>query len=373
MKLLFVALTKHQYRYFIKLSGHLKADCKILFFPSLSLDLKALFSNSGLDTEKIKMNKFKEVEIKYSNPLVRQLYKLFLKVQIPLVIAATTKALRRFDPDCVVLWNGKKFHQAIVATLAEKYGKRRLFFENGLLPDTTQMDFQGVNAANSVPRDIQFYQSLHIEDSCVLPEKLQVRKRKKSSIKMLYENSLPAHYIFVPFQVAYDTQIMQHSPWIKDMYVFFDLICEMAQKSGLHFVIKEHPSDRVSDYSSLYQRLPENVSFSEENTQKLIENSDAVMTINSTVGIEGLLFQKRVIVLGEAFFAIEGIVKTAHNKETLYTILKNLNNWELERDLVERFLKYLYCIYLVPDSWKTPSPRHYQVIQERLEKELKNV
>jgi capsular polysaccharide export protein len=368
MRLLFFAVTKHQYRYFKKLQAHLHAKSEVLFFPSPALSLRGFFKK-GIDTEDILSQKFRELDVKYQNRLIRWLYKRFLRLQVPFVIAAVSRAIEKYDPDFLLFWNGKKFHQAIALKVAHSYGKACAFFENGLLPDTTQFDFQGVNASNSVPREAAFYRSVQLPNSCTLPKRLQERKSKRE-MQRAHHEALPQRYIFVPFQVAYDTQIIQHSPWIKDMLLFFDLVCYLAQKSGYAFVIKEHPSDRVSDYSQLRKHAPDNIYFSQENTQRLIENADAIMTINSTVGIEGLLFKKRVIVLGEAFFAIEGIVKTAHNREKLLQIIKDLAQWQPDGALIENFLKYLQCVYLIPDNWRNPTQRHYDAIEKRLEERL---
>ncbi len=372
MRLLFVALTRHQYSYFKTLSEHLDATSRVLFLPSPSLSFRRLFA-PRIDTKQIVADKFREVDIKYRNPLLRRLYKIFLRLQIPLSAAAVERAIQKTDPDCVLLWNGKKFHQAIALQVARQHGRQCAFFENGLLPDTTQFDFKGVNASASVPRSVGFYRTLRLPGDCQLPRKLQARTPKRAEVPAASQEVLPEHYIFVPFQVAYDTQIVQHSPWISDMVAFFNLICTVAEASGRHFVIKEHPSDRVSDYTALRDRAPEHVHFSHANTQKLIENADAVVTINSTVGIEGLLFHKRVVVLGEAFFAIDGIVKTARSKEKLMEIIGNLDAWEPDRELIETFLKYLQCVCLVPGSWRNPTPRHYRAIETRLKERLRHV
>jgi capsular polysaccharide export protein len=74
----------------------------------------------------------------------------------------------------------------------------------------------------------------------------------------------------------------------------------------------------------------------------LIEKAGAIITINSSVGIESLLFYKKVITLGSAFYNIEGIVEHAENKNELENILKNLENYKLDKKLIENFLRYLY-------------------------------
>ncbi len=363
MKLLFFALTKRQYRYFKRLSINLNFKSKIIFFPSLKLDFNGLKLIKDIDTEAILDIKLKEIEIKYQNKIHRALYKILLQIEIPWVIMVIYRELKRFKPDYLVLWNGKKFHQALALEVAKSLNIKSIFFENGVLPNSTTMDFKGVNASNSIVRDIEFYRKLDYRD-IKLPKNLEVRVSKRK--REIFKTTLPKRYIFIPFQVAYDTQIIQHSPWIRDMFQFFELIEWLSKRIDIPFIIKEHPSDRVSDYSTLYKRVGKNIIFSSENTQILIENSLAVMTINSSVAIESLLFKKRVIVLGEAFFAIDGLVKTATSKEEILEILRDLESWKIDNQLIDNFLYYLYYDYLIPTNWREPNSKHYKAIRDRI-------
>jgi capsular polysaccharide export protein len=150
--------------------------------------------------------------------------------------------------------------------------------------------------------------------------------------------------------VDYDSQILLYSPWIEDMRALFNLIEEIAQYGDYHFILKEHPSSR-KNYEDLHQRGEKNDNIYFVNgysTQELIEKSSAVLTINSTVGIEALLFKKRVIVVGNAFYTIEGITKKAKDKTELIEIVECLNSWHVNEKLIENFLKYLYYEYLIP-------------------------
>ena len=363
MRLLFFALTKRQYRYFKKLSINLKFKSKIIFFPSLKLDLNGLKVIKDIDIKSILDIKFKEIEIKYSNKIHRALYKILLQIQIPWVIIVIYRELNRFKPDYLILWNGKKFHQALALEVAKYLNVKSIFFENGILPDTTTMDFKGVNASNSMVRDIEFYRELDYKD-IKLPKNLEIRVSNRK--REIFNTPIPKRYIFIPFQVAYDTQIIQHSPWIRDMFQFFDLIEWLANRIDISFVIKEHPSDRVSNYNKLYNRAGKNIIFSSENTQKLIENSLAVITINSSVAVESLLFKKRVIVLGEAFFAIDGLVKVATSKDEILEILNDLDSWQVDNRVVDNFLYYLYYEYLIPTNWREPNSKHYKAIRDRI-------
>ncbi len=363
MKLLFFALTKKQYRYFKRLSINLNFKSKIIFFPSLKLDLNGLKLIKNIDTKSILDIKLKEIEIKYQNKIHEALYKTLLQIQIPWTIMVIYRGLKRFNPDYLVLWNGKKFHQALALEVAKSLNIKSIFFENGLLPNSTTMDFKGVNASNSMVRDIEFYRKLDYKN-IKLPQNLEVRVSKRK--REIFKTSLPKRYIFIPFQVAYDTQIIQHSPWIRDMFQFFELIEWLSNRIDISFVIKEHPSDRVSNYTNLHKRASKNIIFSSQNTQRLIENSLAVMTINSSVAVESLLFKKRVIVLGEAFFAIDGLVKTANSKEEILEILKDLESWRVDNRVIDNFLYYLYYEYLIPENWREPNSKHYKAIRDRI-------
>ncbi len=363
MRLLFYSLTKSQYRYFKKLSNSLRLESRVIFFPSLNISLDGLKLLKKIDTKSILDIKIKEINIKYNSTIYKLLYKYLLKLQIPWVTMNIYKELKEYRPNYLVLWNGKKFHQALTLEVAKILDIKPIFFENGVLPNTTTMDFKGVNASNSLSKDIEFYKNLEYKDR-ELPKVLEIRVSKKE--KKEFNSKLPKRYIFIPFQVSYDTQIIQHSPWIEDMFELFDIVEYLSKRLDIVFIIKEHPSDRVSNYNSLYQKTDKNIRFSSENTQTLIENSLAVLTINSSVAMESLLFKKRVVVLGEAFFAINGIVKTALSKEEILRILKNIDSWIINKSLIDNFLYYLYYDYLIPTNWRRADSKHIKAIENRI-------
>ncbi|MEN8194537.1 MAG: hypothetical protein ABFS12_17085, partial [Bacteroidota bacterium] len=187
-----------------------------------------------------------------------------------------------------------------------------------------------------------------------LPKELVPRIGKGSQKFIGDKEGLPEKYIFVPFQVDYDTQVISHSHWIKDMRMLFGVIEKVSQNSEYHFVLKEHPSSGV-EYLDLYTRadLIPNVSFKNTySTQELIEKSLAVITINSTVGMESLLFHKKVIVLGDAFYNIEGITYEARDQKALLEIIDTIKVLTLDTKLIDNFLKYLYNDYLIPKNDK---------------------
>jgi len=248
MRLLFFAVTKQQYNYFQNLSNYLPYYSKVQFFSSLNLSFRGLSLLKNIDQKAILDTKYKEIEVKYSSKLQKYLYKKLLQFRLPWVVMMAFKVLNHYKPDYIIVWNGKKFYQEIVLEVAKILEVKPIFFENGVLPNSTTMDFMGVNASNSLPRDIEFYKKIAYKDIS-LPQTLEIRVSQKE--KKQFNTKLPKEYIFIPFQVTSDTQIIQHSPWIRDMFDFFGIIEWLAEQLDIVFIIKEHPSDRVSDYTPL--------------------------------------------------------------------------------------------------------------------------
>ena len=344
--ILYFAHNSHQEKYFKILSKNLPFKSKVI---------RVRFS--FCKTPKIDLSyKLKEIQNKSNNLF----YKEFIKFQAPLIYCFYKNQIKKYNPEAIAIWNGIKYPQFMLSNLAKELNIKTIFFENGFLPNTTQADCKGINALNSLPRNRKFYENLDYYKK-PLPDKLiprnPVRKLKGDEV------DLKRDYVFVPFQVNYDSQIIKFSPWIKSMEEFFNIINEIAADFNLDFIIKVHPSDKT-DYSNL--KTNKNVLFATNPTDELIKNAKAVITINSSVGIESLLFEKKVITLGDAFYNIEDIVKHAGNKNELIGILKNLNSWKIETKLIKNFLGYLYYEYLIPKSWKNPDEEHFKKLTNRI-------
>jgi len=252
--------------------------------------------------------------------------------------------------DYILLWNGGKYRQRIAIEIARIKKVKPLFYENGLLPNRMVLDRKGINFENSVPRNRAFFEAY--KNLQELPQTLIPRKAKNREKFQETAEKLPKNFIFVPFQVDSDTQIITNSDWIKNMRMLFSLIEKLSLSCDYNFVLKEHPSSS-QNYLDLHKKSKSLKSISFANgypTQELIEKSLAVITINSTVGIESLLFKKRVMVLGDAFYTIDGITKGISSYEMLLDTLENLDSWKFEEQLVENFLKYLYYDYLIPND-----------------------
>ena len=365
MKVLLFAIRSSHKKFFTELKKE-DADFFKIVFPKYrwSFSLKGLKDFKHINLEPAIHFAIEEFRVKVT-PLPRWVLTLYFKA---LSFFYYLKYYSLIDDryDAMLLWNGGKCRQRVAIEIAKLYGIKTIFFENGLLPNRLVLDTKGINAENSVPRDRDFFENY--SNDLELPDTLSPRRPKNQKKFETSLEPLPKEFIFVPFQVDSDTQIITNSRWIQNMREFFDIIEKLSLVTDYQFIIKEHPSSS-RNYDDLHERVKgiENLRFANGYaTQELIEKSLAVITINSTVGVESLLFQKRVVVLGDAFYRIDGVTKRADNQEMLEEVITNLDSWSFDNVLVEKFLKYLYYDYLIPKEEPLVYSHFYKFIKKAI-------
>ena len=355
--------------YYQSLQAYLNIDSVILLAGQFRrLNLREFFKFSENDFPELFLQYSKETQLLTGNePTKLQVIWFWLKTRW--YYSADVYTLKKHNPQLVVVWNGLKYRRALFAKVADKLGIPCVYFENGLLPNTTVCDNRGVNANNSMPRNAAFYHALD-KPLHGMADAPNLVRRESKHIKQATNKLLPENFLFVPFQVDTDSQIIQFSPWIHNMEQFFQVMIEAVKaEPKLKLVFKEHPSSPI-DYAYLHKQLPESIGVfaNEYTTQELIEKSEAVVTINSTIGIESLLFNKKIIVLGDAFYCIGGLVKSAKSQQELTSYLGQLDLFTVDNALIEKFLDYLKHQYLLPESWKSPTSTHFKAVSSRLNK-----
>jgi capsular polysaccharide export protein len=232
------------------------------------------------------------------------------------------------------------------------------------------MDPAGVNYANSLNGlPPEFYRSISMDSDkldAMLNTILQqrpLRGRKRASVDDSDDDkALPERYVLYAMQVHDDSQVLLFSPHFPSMesvipYVV-DRLAAYNQRYNdtLELVVKEHPSDfgRVN-YDEMRASLP-GVRFMQSTpVSELIDRASAVLTLNSTVGIEALLSFRPVITLGEAFYNVPGMVQHLKDGDDLVDLLAATIDTLVDRDLITRFLYFLRYEYLVPVSKNTRS------------------
>jgi capsular polysaccharide export protein len=285
-------------------------------------------------------------------PGLTPLYRWIKTVQAAVLLEAMRQKMVAADRPVALIFNGSNYPESVLAQAAADTGCARIFVEGGYFTGTLQIDGKGLNAMNSVPRDAEFYLSSGQDFTANgMPETLNTRTNKRTATAA---KNIDPGYVFVPFQVPSDMQVTLHSPWIRSMEQFLDVVLSAADRNPDDvFVIKEHPTFR----RSVVGKRPDHprVIFANDNvTSELIENARTVLTLNSTVGIEALSLGKPVITLGAACYVIEGLVQPACDNSSLDAALNKTHDWLPDETLRSQFLGYLWGHYLTHGSYKKP-------------------
>jgi capsular polysaccharide export protein len=116
-----------------------------------------------------------------------------------------------------------------------------------------------------------------------------------------------ARVVLFPLQIESDTNIVRYSPHYKRMVDVVRDLQRAVAVTGAILVVKPHPEDR--------NRLPELRRLCDDKTTRLatdlsvrslIDAADVIVTVNSTVGLEALIAEKPVVVLGNAIYSGKG-------------------------------------------------------------------
>lgn len=286
----------------------------------------------------------------FSKP-VQALYRRIKQKQAQTQFIYFTTEMQQQNATHALIWNGSLAPFGIVALAAKALGLPCTFVENGYFPGTIQVDNQGINANNSMPQNAEFYQRLAINwQKLAWPEKLNKRasKNKAGSSDIPFSAK---QYIFVPMQVPSDMQVMELSPWIQSMEVFYNVLLKAAtQLPNVNFVVKEHPSFKRSIQNKVTKH--QQIVFANlGDTEQLIENASAVITLNSTVGLEALAKNIPVIQLGLSCYGINGLVHKCDSSDALIELLQHKETLnQINHDLLSQYIKYLYNIFLLSNN-----------------------
>lgn len=363
-KILFFSVNRHQEKYFEKLLAAVRGGDQ-----GISLHKRELFfrlpecivnkQERGIikEVNHMRLAYLENKTGKKRHFITRLVTWLLYCISTTIFLLKIKRVLKKQHFNLIVLWNDMKWHQFIIKKLAGTQGVKTAFFENGALPNSVTFDQRGVNFNNSVPRERDFYLTRYTGSPPSESESSPI--------------TLDEGYIFIPFQVDYDTQILSHSPWVHNMeelyFIAERLLISLPQ--DVHVVIKEHPKSARS-YEYLHNRNPRILFENTTETEHLVTNSKAVITVNSTVGLESILKDKPVLVLGNAFYSIDGLCQKVECEAELFNKVSRLAT--PNKTLKNSFIEYLKEYY-VAGNWHQPSTDHIKNIEENIYEYLEEV
>jgi capsular polysaccharide export protein len=221
-------------------------------------------------------------------------------------------ALKMLTPDVVAIWNNLSFGGRLMDLYTEA---ARYYFERGPLPATVQFSRRGVNADLQTAKDGDKYAN----ESAVVTARDWIDEYKRRVHKVWTDYPSPSKpreeitmskgdrpiVLFVG-QVAYDTQIVWHSPYGYNYSTVYD---ELRQhwdynSSDYQLVIKSHPVDLYPAVHRKATSIPGAAHVCNGDIREYLDDGriERVLTVNSSVGFEALLYGKEVYTLGANWY-----------------------------------------------------------------------
>jgi len=308
-----------------------------------------LINNYFGQEEKIDVNKLEFVSIDRHHPYVKKL-KDYLNIEF----VDTVEELIQSDKP-VIIWNSAShikltrhaWKKELLKKCREK-GKLVYTFERGALPNTIFLDYNGFlcdsvsynknrwNFKLSSKENKQV--TKYINDFVSNKNSLEKQEREFISQNQFEKElniSSGITKVFVPLQVKDDTVVLLWSDWVVSLKYFKEIITHISNTmKNVIFLVKNHPNEDIKMLESDNIRIVDNYHYKD-----CIKYSDVVLTINSSVGLQAMMWQKPVIIVGNAFYQIDSINKKANNiMEIKDLIFKSLKP---NKKMIKRFVHYL--------------------------------
>lgn len=240
----------------------------------------------------------------------------------------------------------------------KKEGKEAYVVERGALPDSIFIDRHGFlldsdsynkekwNKELTIDqlKNVKKYIKGFVSDASSLESQSSSRLSSQEFYEKIGVN--PNDYkkiVFVPMQMHNDTVMILWADWVKDLFNFQDTISQIAkEKNDILFIVKNHPNEELRHHmlSSKNVKIVDDLHYKD-----CISYSDCVVTINSGVGLQAMMWNKPVGIVGKAFYQFDEI-NTKLNSEK--DVLKFINDPKPPLyDCVLKFIHYLkfeyYC------------------------------
>ena len=336
---------------------------------------------------------YKEEEIndilEFNYKLTKLLRNKDIKDELRYTVVKCLENLKQIDTECKIdlfVFFGNSIFSNIIRAYCKKNKKAFFNMENGYFrPFTLMVDPQGVNYESSIPRDINFYKNIKVDEDrynrYLKKAEFAYEEKKKTWLirKKFYDyfgvkisNRIikqsrniesvnfinDEEYIYVPFQLETDSQIIKHSKHIKSMKRLVEITSEALNyynkknNSNLKMVYKVHPLYKselnlidINGIKAICDNNENLVFMTEGDNKSLVENAKVVITINSTVGFEALQLYKPVIVLGEAFYGIDGLTYVCKELDDLPNLIEEAISNKLNKEDIMKFVYYLRFEY----------------------------
>ncbi|MDP2641542.1 MAG: hypothetical protein Q8P39_03415 [Candidatus Yanofskybacteria bacterium] len=206
-------------------------------------------------------------------------------------------------------------------------------------------------------KDVDFESELRVRVALRAPWNLAFRQMRIARQKQLYQSLNPQddYYVFPLHLQPEATTLVQAMPYVNQASVIQSIAFSLPFPCKLY--VKEHPYAVGTKPDTFYEeirRIP-NVKLiaPNENMQELIENSQGVITLTGTVGLEAALAGKPAYILGDVFYDYHPLCRKLKNVDELQGyILRDREAGVSQGDLREQNVRFLisYIRNIIPGT-----------------------
>ncbi|PLB17771.1 MAG: Capsular polysaccharide biosynthesis protein [Flavobacteriaceae bacterium FS1-H7996/R] len=243
--------------------------------------------------------------------------------------------IKKYTPFLVLVWNGNDPRQYILSHLCQWFKINRLFVERGTLPSLLFYDSKGVLSHSSIA---SLQQETFIKNTCDLDkfkhyvgwykntsETLweQPERKDQEDLRTKFGIDKEQRIILFIGQVDNDIQAKLFSPYFSSNKQAFEWFIDYGVEEGYFVLGKHHPKSSVPkyEYDALIQNKLNVVWTDQVPLEQCLEIADKVVTVNSSVIFDALLYEKPVLSLGATMLDGKGILYE-YNPKNMDLVLK---------------------------------------------------
>jgi hypothetical protein len=165
--------------------------------------------------------------------------------------------------------------------------------------------------------------------------------RSKRLVQFYREPRPGERYVFYPFHVPLDFQLTVRCPEFLDQIALVERIAASLPE-GICLYIKEHPASigalSVGRLRRALARRNVRLISPKQSAFDLIRHAEAVVSVNSKVGMEALMQNKPVLVLGQTYYRDKGVTVDWDQRSELSLALGEVLAYRPDPQAVEQFL-----------------------------------
>jgi Capsule polysaccharide biosynthesis protein len=159
--------------------------------------------------------------------------------------------------------------------------------------------------------------------------------------RLLYRQPGERPFVYFPLHVVDDYKIARVVPHCADQASLVEQVAA-ALPDGYDLVVKEHPMSIGRNPLGVLARLRRTPGVRlvppHTSSHQLVDASDGVVVISSTVGLEALLYGKPVLTLGRPFYAGAGVTLDVESFREIRSAVPELLRFRPDPDRIARFL-----------------------------------